>query len=128
MALKRQKPSIISWAFLYLVGIAGLEPATSRPPDARATRLRYIPIFFLVRGNSNAEMYINDFISDCNDNSAQHSDLRVNCILNHQNYLLIAQPNYSVWLCWLNCLIKCTPSIINGKSAFMVIGACNCLE
>ncbi len=27
-----------------MVGIAGLEPATSRPPDARATRLRYIPI------------------------------------------------------------------------------------
>ena len=29
--------------FIYLVGLAGLEPATSRPPDGRATRLRYSP-------------------------------------------------------------------------------------
>ena len=26
-----------------MVGLAGLEPATSRPPDERATRLRYSP-------------------------------------------------------------------------------------
>ena len=26
-----------------MVGLAGLEPATSRPPDGRATRLRYSP-------------------------------------------------------------------------------------
>ena len=26
-----------------MVGIAGFEPATSRPPDERATRLRYTP-------------------------------------------------------------------------------------
>ena len=26
-----------------LVGLAGLEPATFRPPDGRATRLRYSP-------------------------------------------------------------------------------------
>ena len=25
--------------------MTGFEPATSRPPDARATKLRYIPIF-----------------------------------------------------------------------------------
>ena len=28
-----------------LVGMTGLEPATSRPPDACANQLRYIPIF-----------------------------------------------------------------------------------
>ncbi len=27
----------------FLVGLAGLEPATFRPPDGRATRLRYSP-------------------------------------------------------------------------------------
>lgn len=27
-----------------MVGTAGLEPATSRPPGERATRLRYAPI------------------------------------------------------------------------------------
>ena len=27
----------------YMVGLAGLEPATFRPPDGRATRLRYSP-------------------------------------------------------------------------------------
>ena len=32
-----------SGRFIYLVGLAGLEPATSRPPDGRATRLRYSP-------------------------------------------------------------------------------------
>ena len=26
-----------------MVGMTGFEPATSRPPDARATKLRYIP-------------------------------------------------------------------------------------
>ena len=26
-----------------MVGVTGLEPATSRPPDGRATRLRYTP-------------------------------------------------------------------------------------
>ena len=26
-----------------MVGLAGFEPATSRPPDERATRLRYSP-------------------------------------------------------------------------------------
>ena len=26
-----------------MVGLAGLEPATFRPPDGRATRLRYSP-------------------------------------------------------------------------------------
>ena len=31
-----------------LVGMTGFEPATSRPPDERATGLRYIPI--LLRG------------------------------------------------------------------------------
>lgn len=41
----RQKLS----GFLFMVGIAGLEPATSRPPDARATRLRYTPIFILTQ-------------------------------------------------------------------------------
>ena len=36
--------------FFYLVGLAGLEPATFRPPDGRATRLRHSPPirFFLV--------------------------------------------------------------------------------
>ena len=29
-----------------MVGMTGFEPATSRPPDARATRLRYIPMFY----------------------------------------------------------------------------------
>ncbi len=29
-----------------MVGIAGFEPATSRPPDERATRLRYTPMFW----------------------------------------------------------------------------------
>ena len=29
--------------FLILVGLAGLEPATFRPPDGRATRLRHSP-------------------------------------------------------------------------------------
>ena len=29
----------------YLVGLAGLEPATFRPPDGRATRLRHSPNF-----------------------------------------------------------------------------------
>ena len=29
---------------LYMVGMTGLEPATSRPPDACANQLRYIPI------------------------------------------------------------------------------------
>lgn len=28
---------------MLLVGLAGLEPATFRPPDGRATRLRYSP-------------------------------------------------------------------------------------
>ena len=28
-----------------MVGLAGLEPATFRPPDGRATKLRYNPIF-----------------------------------------------------------------------------------
>ena len=27
-----------------MVGVAGFEPATSRPPDARATKLRYTPM------------------------------------------------------------------------------------
>lgn len=27
----------------YVVGVTGLEPATSRPPAVRATRLRYTP-------------------------------------------------------------------------------------
>ena len=30
-----------------MVGLAGLEPATSRPPDGRATRLRYSPNFLI---------------------------------------------------------------------------------
>ena len=36
--------------FFNLVGLAGLEPATFRPPDGRATRLRHSPplMFFLV--------------------------------------------------------------------------------
>ena len=29
---------------IYLVGVARFELATSRPPDARATKLRYTPI------------------------------------------------------------------------------------
>ena len=29
------------------VGMTGLEPATSRPPDACANQLRYIPMLFL---------------------------------------------------------------------------------
>ena len=41
------------WKSLYLkekpmfsaVGMTGLEPATSRPPDACANQLRYIPLF-----------------------------------------------------------------------------------
>ena len=35
-----------SGRFIYLVGLAGLEPATSRPPDGRATRLRYSPTLY----------------------------------------------------------------------------------
>ena len=31
---------------LLLVGMAGFEPATTRPPDVCATRLRYIPFAF----------------------------------------------------------------------------------
>ena len=30
-----------------MVGPAGFEPTTSRPPDGRATRLRYGPNYFL---------------------------------------------------------------------------------
>jgi hypothetical protein len=29
-----------------LVGLAGFEPTTSRPPDGRATRLRYSPTLY----------------------------------------------------------------------------------
>ena len=29
-----------------MVGLAGLEPATFRPPDGRATRLRHSPTYF----------------------------------------------------------------------------------
>ena len=31
-----------------MVGLAGLEPATFRPPDGRATRLRYSPTAALI--------------------------------------------------------------------------------
>lgn len=51
-----------------MVGIAGLEPATSRPPDARATRLRYIPI----AGYDNKKMANCNLISQltiCLDNN-----------------------------------------------------------
>ena len=30
---------------LYVVGMTGLEPATTRPPDVYANQLRYIPWF-----------------------------------------------------------------------------------
>ena len=33
--------------YLPFVGMTGFEPATSRPPDERATGLRYIPFFLL---------------------------------------------------------------------------------
>jgi hypothetical protein len=38
---KPKKPQITK--ALYLVGIAGFEPAISRPPDVRFTGLSYIP-------------------------------------------------------------------------------------
>ncbi len=45
-----------------MVGVAGFEPATSRPPDARATKLRYTPTN-LYPYNCR---YINDLFSQCN--------------------------------------------------------------
>lgn len=46
-----------------LVGIAGFEPTTFRPPDERATRLRYIPnsIFLYVKKNKKASIFLSDF-------------------------------------------------------------------
>ena len=34
-----------------MVGVAGFEPTTSRPPDVRATKLRYTPILEKKREN-----------------------------------------------------------------------------
>jgi hypothetical protein len=36
----------IKWLFYFtnMVGVIGFEPMTSRPPGARATKLRYTPI------------------------------------------------------------------------------------
>lgn len=40
------KPPVACAAGGLLVGLAGFEPTTSRPPDGRATRLRYSPMLF----------------------------------------------------------------------------------
>ncbi len=43
-----KKPLILLLAaFLYLVGIAGFEPAISCPPDKRLTGLGHIPMFVI---------------------------------------------------------------------------------
>jgi hypothetical protein len=42
-SVKGDMPFKISLFFFILVGLAGLEPATFRPPDGRATRLRHSP-------------------------------------------------------------------------------------
>ena len=39
---RKQKSQANAW--LFLVGMTGFEPATTRPPDVYATGLRYIPI------------------------------------------------------------------------------------
>ena len=43
----KKATSLCKVTFLSLVGMTGFEPATSRPPDERATGLRYIPMFLL---------------------------------------------------------------------------------
>ena len=49
-----------------MVGVARFELATSRPPDARATKLRYTPNCKL--GNSIAyDVYNNDLFVQCNE-------------------------------------------------------------
>lgn len=41
----------------FMVGVAGLEPATSGPPDRCATKLRYTPYkYFLKNSKRNKEM------------------------------------------------------------------------
>ncbi len=49
-----------------LVGVARFELATSRPPDARATRLRYTPNISLMGLKAYAG-YINDLCFKCNE-------------------------------------------------------------
>ena len=65
--------------------------------------------------------YINDLSNECNDNSCSIVQL----VLIITNWIINMQISYFYSACKLNCLIKCTPSIINGKSLFTVIGAAN---
>lgn len=44
---KYKKASTIVLTLFVTVGMTGFEPAASRPPDERATGLRYIPILFV---------------------------------------------------------------------------------
>lgn len=58
-------------SFFLLVGIAGFEPTTFRPPDERATRLRYIPkqISLYAKKNKKARFF---FISFLKNHSREH--------------------------------------------------------
>ncbi len=50
---------------LNLVGVARFELATSRPPDARATKLRYTPKHKF-NGDKTYVRYTNDLSTECN--------------------------------------------------------------
>jgi hypothetical protein len=46
--IKRKKPVAFATGFDHQVGMTGLEPATSRPPDEHSTGLSYIPNLFVL--------------------------------------------------------------------------------